>query len=123
MVTFDFANEAAVGVCQPACQTGDCQDENCNTFTGLCGDTSTGLGKTGDPCQVHEECRGLCMNFWTNGYCSGPCDPNDPACPPGSSCMNLGIHQSCGADCQTDQDCRASDGYFCEPNQKVCVHP
>lgn len=123
MIAIDLGRQKLTGVCQPACRPGACQVGNCKPHSGLCSDEQPGTGETGDPCQVNAECRGLCLQYWNGGYCSGPCDPADSVCDPGSSCMNLGIHVSCALDCQTDQDCRDAEGYICDPQLKVCVFP
>ncbi len=51
------------------------------------------------------------------GYCASACEPCDGACvgtPRGETCM---------AACTSDAQCRASEGYVCDPQWKACVMP
>ena len=109
------------GVCQPACRNdADCAGGACNVYSGLCNDPVTGA-EHGAACATHEECRGHCLFFWPEGYCTGPCHLAAPDCPGDSGCINLGIQQSCAENCQSDPDCRA--GYYCEQTVNKCVPP
>ncbi|MFH2008296.1 MAG: hypothetical protein ABI333_17055, partial [bacterium] len=58
-----------------------------------CGDDSglTG-GITGDPCDSHTDCQGLCLDpgGGEDPYCSDGCDPTDSgSCPTGYECLDL----------------------------------
>jgi hypothetical protein len=110
-----------VGVCQPACRNDtDCATGTCNVYSGLCNDPVAGA-EHGAACGTHEDCKGMCLAFWPQGYCTGPCHLAAPNCPGDSGCLNLGIMTSCAENCQTDQDCRA--GYYCEQTVYQCVPP
>jgi hypothetical protein len=110
-----------VGVCQPACRNdADCSGGTCNVYSGLCNEPVVGADH-GAACGTHEECKGHCLFFWPEGYCTGPCHLAAPNCPGDSGCLNLGIQQSCAENCQSDPDCR--DGYLCEQTVKQCVPP
>lgn len=123
LVAFDLTHQSANAVCQPSCRTGGCQAGACNPATGLCGDPPRQGGAAGAPCATHTDCAGLCMDFWPEGYCTSPCDPAAPDCGPNEVCMDLGIHTSCGAACESDQDCRTDLGYICLPGVRACVMP
>ncbi|MBN2493031.1 MAG: hypothetical protein JXR96_00465 [Deltaproteobacteria bacterium] len=124
LVAVEFLPEGdpqAIGTCQPACRgPSDCASGICNTFSGLCDDPLTGSDH-GAACTSHADCKGLCLSFWTGGYCIGPCHLDEPDCAVGSACIDLGIQASCLASCQSDTDCR--QGYVCEPTARVCVPP
>ena len=110
-----------VGVCQPACRgPADCASGTCNRYSGLCDDPQVGA-EHGAACGTHEDCKGLCLTFWPQGYCTGPCHVSAPDCPGDSGCIDLGIMTSCAENCQTDPDCRA--GYYCEQSVSKCVPP
>lgn len=123
MVAIEFlvgVDPQAIGVCQPACRAGDCGNADCNLYSGLCGDPVAGA-EHGAACVTNEECKGICLTFWPDGYCTGPCHLADPQCEGGAYCMNLGIQTSCTSSCQSDPDCR--EDYFCEPNVHTCIPP
>jgi hypothetical protein len=110
-----------VGTCQPACRNdGDCSTGTCNRYSGLCNDPEAGA-EHGAACKTHADCKGLCLSFWPDGYCTGPCHPAAPNCPGDSGCLNLGIMANCAENCQTDPDCR--EGYICEQSVHNCVPP
>jgi len=121
LLGFDIGNEQVVAVCQPACQDGACQSGVCNEYSGLCDRYPGDRADTGMPCTTHENCKGLCLEFWPGGYCTSPCDFANPQCPADDVCLHLGVQTSCGAACQIDQDCRP--GYFCHETFKGCVAP
>lgn len=115
------ADPQPVGVCQPACRgPADCDSGVCNRYSGLCDDPETGA-EHGAACGTNEDCKGICLAFWPQGYCTGPCHISAPDCPGDSGCLNLGIQQSCAENCQTDLDCR--QGYYCEQTVFKCVPP
>jgi len=110
-----------VGVCQPACRNdADCAMGTCNIYSGLCSDPVQGA-EHGAACVTHEECKGHCLFFWPEGYCTGPCRPAAPDCPGNGVCINLGFLALCTESCQSDTDCR--DGYVCDQNALACLPP
>jgi Cys-rich repeat protein len=115
------ADPQPVGTCQPACRgPNDCASGNCNRYSGLCDDPEAGA-EHGAACGNHEQCKGLCLTFWPDGYCTGPCRPAAQDCPGDSGCLNLGVQHSCAGNCQSDPDCRP--GYYCEQTVFKCVPP
>ena len=63
----------------------------------------------------------LCMPL-PGGYCTAPCAT--AACPDGSVCVPTGrMGELCVAACATDADCRADEGYVCDPARHGCVLP
>lgn len=115
------ADPQPVGVCQPACRNAaDCAAGTCNVYSGLCNDPEVGA-EHGAACGAHEECKGHCLFFWPDGYCTGPCRPAAPDCPGNGVCINLGILALCTESCQSDPDCR--EGYICDQNSRACLPP
>ena len=56
------------------------------------------------------------------GYCTAQCTVTD--CPTGSVCVPTGrMGDLCAAACQNDADCRADQGYVCDPGRHVCLLP
>lgn len=56
------------------------------------------------------------------GYCTAQCGVSD--CPDGSVCVPTGrMGDLCAAACTTDADCRADQGYVCDPGRKACLLP
>ncbi len=119
LVALELATEQPVPVCQPACRADGCSTGTCNEYSGLCNDPP-GPGPNGAPCQDHPDCQGLCLGFWTGGFCTSPCNLAGPACPDGGPCMDLGVQTSCGVSCADDGDCREAEGYLCNP-AKICL--
>ncbi len=123
LVALDLASQEAIAVCQPACAPEGCAAGACNPRSGLCGDARTGGAEAGGPCQEHLDCAGLCMGFWTGGYCTSPCRPAAQDCPAGAVCVDLGVQWCCLASCTLDADCREIEGYACHPQARVCIPP
>jgi len=121
LLALDLTTQQPTTVCQPACQPQGCQSGICNVYSGLCNDDPGERAKNGSPCQVHTDCKGICMNFWPGGYCTSPCDLSQSNCPGDDVCMDLGLQTSCGSKCDNDQDCRYSEGYLCHTFLKCCV--
>lgn len=64
----------------------------------------------------------LCLPF-PGGYCAGICG-DGISCGPGGVCVDS--HRSgegCLATCESDADCRADEGYRCDPVWKACTFP
>jgi hypothetical protein len=56
------------------------------------------------------------------GYCTAPCGVD--ACPAGSVCVPTGrMGELCAATCAADADCRADQGYVCDPDRRACLLP
>jgi len=65
----------------------------------------------------------LCMPS-PGGYCTSPCGATGSACPAGSSCVpSVRGGELCGRTCASDADCRADQGYVCDPGRKACGLP
>lgn len=79
----------------------------------------TGPGRTGDGCQAHASCeRDLaCLFENKGGYCAelgcGSCDA-------GTQCATFGGQSFCAKSCNTEADCRASEGFTCSA-EKTCL--
>lgn len=77
-------------------------------------------GVIGRPCKKDDDCAGdvadaVCLD-WIQGYCSVTgCAPGEKTCPEGSVCMAMtAATTACAATCESDADCRASEGYACK---------
>ncbi len=122
LIAWNFETQSAVAVCQPACQAEGCSSEKpCDPWSGLCGADPDQRRELGEPCAEHQDCRGLCMNFWPGGYCTAPCRLPAGDCPGGGRCVDLGAMTTCLAPCQADSDCRGGEGYLCHPQLQVCA--
>jgi len=56
------------------------------------------------------------------GYCTASCGLT--ACPGGSTCVPTGrMGELCAATCASNADCRADQGYVCDPDRKACMLP
>ena len=94
-----------------------CRSTNATTIAGTC--------QSGEYCEL-STCRdGL---SWPGGYCSKTCSATNPACPTGSTCIDIGSQSAiyrCLKNCTTHQDCRMpGTGYVCTPTragQSVCL--
>ena len=63
----------------------------------------------------------LCMPL-PGGYCTAQCSTT--TCPSGSVCAPTGrMGDLCVAACTSDADCRADQGYVCDPARQGCVLP
>lgn len=81
----------------------------------------------GRSCLSNDDCGPLsCMyenSGWPGGYCSAAC-LNDISCMGRSLCIDYNSKQSCLKTCNTDEDCRMSEGYRCiesVPGRQVCL--
>lgn len=86
------------------------------------------LRNTGEPCTSNEDCTGPGANCLTSltlpvigavafpgGYCSSTCGAGG-ACGPDGYCLDasaFGGPTGCVLDCETNADCRESEGYIC----------
>ena len=56
------------------------------------------------------------------GLCTAQCATT--ACPAGAVCVPTGrMGELCAASCASDADCRAGEGYVCDPLRKACFLP
>jgi hypothetical protein len=93
---------------------------------------TAGNGKVGQPCRDASDCTmpsgAECYTDeggynWPGGYCSKACDATggNDQCGDGASCVGSGSggggsgssFEFCGQRCETDEDCRKSEGYTC----------
>jgi hypothetical protein len=106
-------------------------------FSGACvwpSERSTEIGRACQPGDTCGSVRGSCKapiqvggqdRYWLDGYCTQTCLAGDPACPVGSTCLNVGSSATpdlrCLRNCRPLQnDCR--DGYACDPNaNNTCI--
>jgi len=113
----------------------DTTDTDSQTDTGPEGDG--GQGRSGLPegwqgfgeaCENDEDCQGYpgerrCLHDVLGlinvpgGYCSSCCDEEEiDGCAPGIDCVGANnVYVVCLAHCETDADCRQSEGYVCIP--------
>ena len=87
--------------------------------------TATPIGGACTPDREHLQstCRdgAMCMPL-PGGMCTAPCGTG--ACPDGSVCVPTGrMGELCVAACTSDVDCRADEGYVCDPARHGCVLP
>jgi len=65
----------------------------------------------------------LCAPF-PGGYCTHPCGATGTPCEAGSVCVpGVRSGELCARSCATDADCRADQGYVCDPGRKACGLP
>jgi len=78
----------------------------------------------GTPCDRDPACGPTltCDRSLPGGYCSASCGPPGSACG-GGTCVELADRNACAASCQTDDDCRATEGYACDPVWHGCMLP
>lgn len=55
------------------------------------------------------------------GTCSTPCSVPGISCGDGGTCVEYPIANACRTPCSTNDDCRADEGYACDPVWKGCV--
>lgn len=55
------------------------------------------------------------------GTCSTPCSVPGISCGNGGTCVEYPIANACRTPCSTNDDCRADEGYACDPVWKGCV--
>jgi len=85
-------------------------------------------GARGDACTPDESMRGTCGDGMLcmpvpGGYCTSFCGATGTACPDGT-CVESGRGGSlCAKSCARDEDCRAGEGYVCDPVWRACVLP
>jgi hypothetical protein len=85
-------------------------------------------GGIGRSCADDSDCTGLCLRSdpFTGGYCTRaiaecPAPGGGPgSCPSGSTCANGVLYDGgagdyCLADCASNSECRATEGYTCCP--------
>jgi hypothetical protein len=111
------------GTCQADC-TSDAQCGTvgtCNLYSGLC-ESDRGVGIDGAACDSWDDCEsGFCLSESGYGYpggiCISECDPRNPACPDGGSCLDYSNGPTgpgwgvCWTSCAATTDCRG--GYGC----------
>ena len=78
-----------------------------------------GPGRTGDGCQAHTSCEAdlACLFESKGGYCA---ELGCGSCGAGTTCATVGGQSFCAKSCNTEADCRASDGYICSA-EKTCL--
>ena len=65
----------------------------------------------------------LCMPA-PGGYCTMPCGATGAPCPAGATCLpSVRGGEMCARSCASDADCRADQGYICDPGRKACSLP
>jgi hypothetical protein len=76
----------------------------------------------GTPCDDQRACGPelSCDLRLPGGYCSTPCTPAGTACGTGT-CVEQPAIDVCRASCQTTADCRADEGYVCDPVWRGCT--
>ncbi|MDJ0761642.1 MAG: hypothetical protein QNJ97_01530 [Myxococcota bacterium] len=90
------------------------------------GDLPEGWGHFGAPCETDVDCEGYsdrhrCLQKnilgiinLPGGYCTACCDKAGEWCAPGIHCIGLDeVYLICAATCQSDDQCRTTDGYTC----------
>lgn len=87
-------------------------------------------GKVGDACKPdranpQSTCEAGQLCFPTpGGYCTSPCGATGAPCPAGSVCLpSVRGGEMCARSCASDADCRADQGYVCDPGRKACSLP
>jgi hypothetical protein len=74
----------------------------------------------GEACGAAACADGLSCLAIAGGYCASPCT----ACGSGGSCTETWRAGAlCLASCTTTADCRAAEGYLCDPTWKTCMLP
>ena len=114
--------------CQGVCRPPELED-NCSVFDNC-------QVPIGDSCKVDSDCgvEGKCLtrlgfDSYTNGYCTLPAES---ACIPDSATPTFRINETGIAEapdfvgyyhleCNSDADCRESEGYACSPYESICA--
>ncbi|MBT9555092.1 MAG: hypothetical protein IV100_03635 [Myxococcales bacterium] len=111
------------------CKLGwSCKGYDFGTFCG-----PSGTGASGAACAVAADCDGAasCTFPGNGGYCGQVGCKSNPECPSDASCVQLNSDQTlCAKKCVSNGDCRAGDGYTCQPKvlpnglpTTVCLPP
>ncbi len=88
------------------------------------------VAATGDACRpdrsnLRSTCAAgaFCAPF-PGGYCTHPCGATGTPCEAGSTCVpTVRGGEMCARSCTSDADCRADQGYACDPGRKACGLP
>lgn len=133
---------ASLSYCAKTCKADtDCNGgEACKVFERKQGCGKAGPKEVGGDCKDFTECAGKLMCLpWNGGYCTiSDCSTFGGyagECPVGAACVPLpdkrfdaGMHWVCLQLCQSDGNCRATDGYSCKEviddtyaSRKVCL--
>jgi hypothetical protein len=78
-----------------------------------------------DPHNMQSTCASgqLCFPA-PGGYCTMPCGAMGVACGGGATCLpSVRGGEFCAKSCASDHDCRADQGYVCDPQRKACSLP
>jgi hypothetical protein len=79
-------------------------------------------GGRGDPCRADSCGAGLLCAPLPGGYCASACGVTGTACD--GACVETGrAGEVCAKSCTSDRDCRADEGYVCDPQWKACLVP
>jgi len=78
-----------------------------------------GPGVTGAECSGHASCEGNlgCLFENKNGYCA---ELGCASCEPGTQCATVDGQSFCAKSCNSEVDCRVSDGFICSA-EKTCL--
>lgn len=114
--------DAAIGPTRPGAVGSACAaDSDCTEPTGARCETVVGGG-------------GFSFEL-PGGYCTADCEgPSDPSCGPGAECFSIGFggfgFSLCVKACDSNEDCRADEGYTCmappfggTPGAMYCLPP
>jgi hypothetical protein len=91
---------------------------------------SVAAGHVGDACKPDRaNPQSTCAAGWLcfpapGGYCTMPCGSMGVACGAGATCLpSVKGGEFCAKSCASDSDCRADQGYICDPQRKACSLP
>jgi hypothetical protein len=80
------------------------------------------LGSRGDRCGKTACADGLSCAPLPGGYCASSCGATQAACD--GHCVDTArVGELCAKRCTSDADCRANEGYVCDPQWKACLVP